>query len=140
MPSNTSLERTREEIKCQAHTTARAALSSTVRRNLHMVPIASDKPPTEIDGATVLKTARVGHLHAAHTGNTRQVVADELMGPASHLAIAQYQTEAGVYLFYCDQNWVVMADTWHEKVSDAEAQAEFEYAGISAAWDRPNAV
>ena len=63
-----------------------------------------------------------------------------LMGPASHLAIAKYQNEAGVYLFYCDQSWVVMADTWHEKVSDAEVQAEFEYAGISAAWDSPNAV
>jgi len=62
------------------------------------------------------------------------------MGPASYLAIAKYQDEAGVYLFYCDQSWVVMADTWHEKVSDAVAQAEFEYAGISAAWVSPNAV
>jgi len=42
--------------------------------------------------------------------------------------------EAGVYLFYCDREWQVLADTWHPSVKNAKAQAEFEYEGISKLW------
>jgi hypothetical protein len=42
--------------------------------------------------------------------------------------------EAGIYLFYCDDQWQVLADTWHPSVNNAKAQAEFEYEGISELW------
>ena len=42
--------------------------------------------------------------------------------------------ETGVFLFYCDREWHVLADTWHSSVNDAKTQAEFEYAGISKVW------
>jgi hypothetical protein len=44
------------------------------------------------------------------------------------------ESETSFYLFYCDREWQVLADTWHLSVSAAKAQAEFEYAGISKVW------
>lgn len=43
-------------------------------------------------------------------------------------------SETGVFLFYCDREWQVLADTWHSSVTEAKAQAEFEYAGVSKVW------
>jgi len=99
-----------------------------------MIRPASDILPGELDGAQVLKTAQVIGVAITPTGNTRHLVGDRELAPASRLAIAQYPGEVGFYLFHCDGSWKVLADTWHETVADAEAQAEFEYAGISAAW------
>jgi hypothetical protein len=33
----------------------------------------------------------------------------------------------GVYLFYCDDCWNVVTDTWHEDVAAAISQANFEF-------------
>jgi hypothetical protein len=90
------------------------------------------KVSAKLGGAVVLKTARI--FPAAHTGNALHIVAGSSVGPASRLAIAHYPDRAGFYLFHCDESWSVLADTWHESVEDAEAQAEFEYAGSSNAW------
>ena len=38
----------------------------------------------------------------------------EEMGAARGLAICQYDDEPGFYLFYCDDAWSEIADTWHE--------------------------
>ena len=96
------------------------------------------KAPTELCGAVVLKTARL--FPAAHTGSTRHLVAGNSIQPASRLAIAQFPGQPGFYLYYCDDTWEVMTDTWHQTVEDAEAQAEFEYKGSSNAWVATNAV
>ena len=55
-----------------------------------------------------------------------------MVPPASALAIVMGET--GVFLFYCDREWQVLADTWHSSVAEAKAQAEFEYAGVSKVW------
>jgi hypothetical protein len=94
--------------------------------------------PATLGGAVVLKIARI--FPAAHTGNTRHTVAGNPVAPASRLAIARYPGQPGYYLFYCDEAWSVMTDTWHESMENAEAQAEFEYTGSKNAWTATNAV
>ena len=103
-----------------------------------MVTAAQSNVPSLLGGAVVLRTARL--FPAAHTGNSKHSVAGNPIQPASRLAIAQYPDQPGFYLFYCDDAWAVLSDTWHETVEGAEAQAKFEYAGSSHAWVAWNAV
>ena len=49
---------------------------------------------------------------------------DGVIPPASALAIVE--SEVSVYLFHCDREWQVLADTWHTSASEAKAQAEFD--------------
>jgi hypothetical protein len=56
------------------------------------------------------------------------------MGPARCLAICQYPEQPGHYLFYCDDEWTCITDTWHQTREDAMQQAEFEYEGVSKTW------
>jgi hypothetical protein len=57
------------------------------------------------------------------------------MRPAAGLAICVYETgDEGFYLFYCDEEWRVVTDTWHETLEDAKSQAEFEYEGVNESW------
>jgi len=49
------------------------------------------------------------------------------MPAASGLAICRYDNGPGFYLFYCDDAWNEIADTWRETLEAAMAQAEFEY-------------
>jgi len=116
----------------------RRPLSSGVRRHLHMDHAPNSKVPAMLDGAVVLRTARL--FPVSHTGNTRHEVAGEPVEAASRLAIARYPDQSGFYLFYCDAAWSVLTDTWHESVEAAVAQAEFEYTGSSNAWIATNAV
>jgi hypothetical protein len=97
------------------------------------------EPLREIDGAEVLETAEI-EGRAVPTGSTRHIGPSGAMGPVPFLAIARYVGEAGVYLFYCDSNWAVQSDTFHESVAIAKAQAEFEYAGSIQLWRQSNAV
>jgi hypothetical protein len=90
-----------------------------------------DPPPSELDGAKVIATAVVEGA-VRPTGATTHRGPDGVIPPANALAIVT--SEASVYLFYCDRQWQVLADTWHSSVSNAKAQAEFEYEGISKLW------
>ena len=56
-----------------------------------------------------------------------------LVTPSS-LAIAQYDGEEGVYLFYCDSEWQVVTDTFHASFDGAVDQVEFEFTNV--AFDR----
>jgi hypothetical protein len=103
-----------------------------------MDPAANSKVPAMLDGAVVLRTARL--FPAAHTGMTRHGVGGNPVEAASRLAIAHYPDQSGFYLFYCDAAWSVLTDTWHESIDAAVAQAEFEYSGSSNAWIATNAV
>jgi len=68
------------------------------------------------------------------TGNTQHFAGDKLLGMAYGLAICKYETKNGYYLFYCDDKWIELADTWHQTIEDAQDQAEYEYAGITNNW------
>jgi hypothetical protein len=88
-------------------------------------------PPQTLDGAHVLRYAIVGEGVTA-TGNTvHRFHPSGVMGPAAGLAICRYDGEEGFYLFYCDAEWNVVTDTWHESLAAALKQADFEYLGLS---------
>jgi hypothetical protein len=88
-------------------------------------------PPADLDGAKVIATAVIDETVRATQGTIHHGP-DGVIPTASALAIVE--SEVSVYLFYCDHEWQVLADTWHRSVSEAKAQAEFEYAGISKLW------
>lgn len=81
--------------------------------------------PTLIDGAKILRFADVSD--SLGTGGTRHVVQGDEVTEFASLAIAQYPTDPGFYLFYCDENWDAITDTYHETLDEAIEQAEFEF-------------
>lgn len=81
--------------------------------------------PQSIDGARVLQVANLDE--AVPTGATRHVVRGEEVQDFAWIAIARYEEEPGVYLFYCGADWEPITDTFHESLEDAVAQAEFEF-------------
>ena len=90
-------------------------------------------PPPLIAGLPVVCYTAIDGRHRA-TGATRHVVGGVLRGPAAALAVCR--DSGGFYLFYCDAAWEAVTDTWHATLQDALDQAEFEYAGTSATWQR----
>jgi hypothetical protein len=90
-------------------------------------------PPKQLSGASVLLwTDDVRQTHS--TGRTVHRAGGAVLGPAAALAICQYDNDSQYYLFYCDENWSVQTDTCHASIDEAQAQAEFEYEGVSALW------
>jgi hypothetical protein len=89
--------------------------------------------PDEIGGAKVVCYAIIGERHRP-TGSYEQTVAGVAQGPAKAMAICQYAGESSYYLFGCNAAWEPITDTWHRTLEEAKAQADFEYAGVSAAW------
>jgi hypothetical protein len=47
------------------------------------------------------------------------------------------ESDTGFYLFYCDTDWNIVTDTWHESLDAAKRQARFEYDGIDNHWRPP---
>ncbi len=90
-------------------------------------------PPELVGAARVICFTPIDERHR-HTENCTQIVARVVIGAAAGLAICQYEGEASFYLFGCDTDWNALSDTWHTTLLDAKNQAEFEYEGVSAAW------
>jgi hypothetical protein len=102
-------------------------------------------PPHEIGSARVLRFAIIDP-EVRPTGATRhsvgqivdgEVVSGPPMPPFAALAIATYRDAEGYYLFYLDDDWNEVTDTWHESLDAAMSQAEFEYEGIGEKWVDP---
>ena len=90
--------------------------------------------PATIDGARVVCFTVIDGRHRP-TGSTRHFVRGELQGPAVGLAICQYAGDLAYYLFYCDADWNVVTDTWHQTLEGAQSQAAFEYEGVMDTWE-----
>jgi hypothetical protein len=90
--------------------------------------------PTVLDGAVVVFFARIDHRQR-FTKATAQRVNGAVLSPAAGFPICQYHDDSAFYVFHCDSDWNVVADTWHESQENARRQAEFEYAGVSATWE-----
>lgn len=90
--------------------------------------------PREIGGVPVLWFTPIDRRHRP-TGACRHISPDGLLGQATGLLICGHE-ECSVFLHSCDENWVPFTDTWHESVERAKDQAEFEYTGSSATWQR----
>lgn len=101
-----------------------------------IIVMSTKSPPSQLGAAEVVLFTTIGSSHR-RTGRARHVVGGRQLGSAAGLAIAQYDGEAGYYLFYCDEHWNPIANTWHETVDDAKRAGEFEYEGVSRTWQSP---
>lgn len=90
-------------------------------------------PPPILDRAQVLRYAILDR-GVTRTVATIHRVRSVVMGPAEALAICTYADENGYYLFYCDSEWNVVTDTFHESLERAIHQAEYEYMGLAFSW------
>ena len=70
------------------------------------------------------------------TGKTVHYLGNEKLPVPSSLQIAQYFGDDGFYLFYLDQGGEVMTDTYHDDVSSAMEQANFEFLINSSEWEK----
>jgi hypothetical protein len=84
--------------------------------------------PRTIDGARVLKIADLAATSA--TGRTRHYHDGEQQTHFSRLVLAQYNDDDGVYLFYCDEDWNCLNDTFHDDATAAEEQAMLEFDAV----------
>lgn len=85
--------------------------------------------PRTIDGAHVIMVADLAATRA--TGSTRHYADGELQTTFERLALAQYDADEQVYIFYCDADWNCLNDTLHPDLASAEARAEKEFVGIT---------
>jgi hypothetical protein len=88
--------------------------------------------PQELDGSKLAFYSPIDRRHRA-TAACKHVVAGAVQAPFAILAIG-HQTDGSFILFYCNEDWDVITDTWHETLADAKKQAEYEYEGVSATW------
>jgi hypothetical protein len=81
--------------------------------------------PKTIDGADVLPVADL--RNASPTGRTKHFGPSGELSGFRTVALASYSEDPGVYLFYCDDAWKALTDTYHDDLEGAVAQAEFEF-------------
>lgn len=86
-------------------------------------------PPRVLDGARVRMVAHLGTAQRP-TRATRHSVRN-FNEVVANLAIAQYDGDTDVCLFYCTEEWEVVTDTCHQTQEQAVAQAEFEFTGLT---------
>jgi hypothetical protein len=90
-------------------------------------------PPRTLDSFEVVAWTPLDARHE-QTGNTQHYLGNTLMGKPAALAICSFPAENAFYLFYCDSDWVVLTDTYHESLDRAKGQAAFEFNGVEASW------
>lgn len=71
----------------------------------------------------------------ASTGKTRHYFGTEPLSSPSELRIVIYQGDPGYYLFYCNSTGDVLTDTYHDKLSGAVDQAEWEFNVKDNEWE-----
>ena len=93
--------------------------------------------PTIVGGCRVLLFTELDDRHVP-TGACRHVVDGQPLHGVLGLAIcAATAPDAGFFLFYCEEDFIPITDTWHRSLEDAMHQAELEYAGVSSTWEEP---
>jgi hypothetical protein len=85
-------------------------------------------PPRSIDGATVIRIADLSGVTV--TGRTTHLVGGEQAVGFAALAIVRYEPDPGYYLFYCDDCWATVTDTYHDTIEGAVEQARFEFTNV----------
>jgi hypothetical protein len=70
------------------------------------------------------------------TNACRHIVSGVVDPRFSGVAICQFEGRQDFFLFYCDEEWNHITDTWHMTLSEAMRQAEFEYEHISDTWQQ----
>ena len=90
-----------------------------------------ENAPPVLDGLQVLLHSFLDDRHRA-TGACRHFVGGIRRESFAALAICRGADNDDCFLFYCDENWSVVTDTWHRTLDDAEHQAEWEFEGVTA--------
>lgn len=88
--------------------------------------------PSHIGGMQVVLWSPLDDRHQT-TGKTRHMVTTRQVRTPCGLAICR-ETDESFFLFLCDAAWRPIADTWHEGLDAARAQAEFEFTNLSSTW------
>ena len=89
--------------------------------------------PEKLGGTKVLLYTAIDDRQRP-TGAVQHIVGGVLQSSFQGLAICPNEGEEGFFLFYCDEAWNTVTDTWHASIEEARAQAEFEYEGVSRTW------
>ena len=89
-----------------------------------------NKPPREIDGATVLEWAWSGHKPFGVVPVSLGGVAIEIFG----LAICRYPGESNAYRFSCDRDWQSEQDAHYDTVTEAKANLPDQYKSVDVNW------
>lgn len=89
----------------------------------------------EIGGARIIEYCILTGEQSA-TGNTTHHVKGEVQSQFAGLAICSYPDTEGYYLFYCNQEWKEVTDTFHEDIESAKRQADFEFEGLANVWKK----
>lgn len=91
--------------------------------------------PECIGGAKVVMFSALDHRHRP-TDACTHIIGGIKQSPFAGLAVCQYEREGYFYLFYCDEGWNPVTDSFHLTLADALRQAEFEYEGVAETWQR----
>jgi hypothetical protein len=76
---------------------------------------------------TILREVQLDPLRHRSTGKTRHFVGGAPWEGTRGLRIVRFESEAGFYLLYLDESGREVTDTWHQSLSDAMKQANFEF-------------
>jgi len=90
---------------------------------------------TEIGGAKILEYLTLTS-EEKNTGYTKHIIEGQEQTKFDGLVICQYENEEGVYLFYCNEKWDELTDTWHEDIESAKQQASIEFEGLENKWKK----
>jgi hypothetical protein len=90
------------------------------------------------ESPAVLARIKLGDNHQP-TGRTKHYYglgSDRTEVPTPvELRITKYKDVDGYYLFYCDDGGQELTDTYHDSLSDAMAQAEWEFGVQTHEWE-----
>ena len=92
-----------------------------------------ERPGATIDGVRVICWSPIDKRHAV-SGSCRTTVDGVLKSPYAGLAIGQRADDPGIYLFYCDEEWKPVTDTYHFGIDRAKEEAETEFRGVGETW------
>lgn len=87
----------------------------------------------EMEGARIIEYLILTIKHKK-SENAKHFVNSERVDDFSGLTICQYENDSGFQLFYCNNKWEVITDTWHESIEAAKNQASFEYEDLQIDW------
>lgn len=90
-------------------------------------------PGKEVGGVQVICWSPIDDRHVV-TGSCHQSLNGASVSPYAGVAIAQRPDEATAFLFYCDDRWRPVTDTFHMSIAKAKEEAEREFNGVGKTW------
>jgi len=90
-------------------------------------------PGESISNARVICWSPLDSRHIA-TGSCRTTVDGKTASPYAGVAIGQRPGDPMTYLFFCDEQWTPVTDTYHPNIGRAKEEAEIEFNGVSKTW------